>query len=114
MKTGVEVSFGPGCHIYEPRAGLTIGNHCLIGGGTLICGVNHGYLLQGVPMRHQQFETAPIVIADDVWIGMGAIILPGVVIGAGAIVGAGAVVTHDVAAGEIVGGVPARRMRSRR
>jgi acetyltransferase-like isoleucine patch superfamily enzyme len=114
MKTGTEVSFGPGCHIYEPRAGLTIGDNCLIGGGTLICGVNHGFAVQGVPMRRQKFATAPIVIAEDVWIGMGAIILPGVSIGAGAIVGAGAVVTHDVAPGEIVGGVPARHMNSRR
>src|SRR5688572_29206187 len=38
METGAEVSFGSGCHIYEPRAGLTIGDHCMIGGGVLMCG----------------------------------------------------------------------------
>jgi len=113
METGVEVSFGPGCHIYEPRAGLAIGDHCLIGGGVLICGVNHGFAARGVPMRRQEVKAEPIVIGDDVWIGMGAIILPGVTLGKGAIVGAGAVVTSDVAPGQVVGGVPARLVKTR-
>ena len=113
METGSEVSFGSGCHVYEPRAGLTIGNHCMIGGGVLICGVNHGFASRDVPMRRQAFEAAPIVIGNDVWIGMGAIILPGVTIGDGAIVAAGAVVTSDVPGGVIVSGVPARLKKSR-
>jgi len=49
-----------------------------------------------------------IDIRDNVFIGYGAIVLPGVTIGPNAIVAAGAVVNHDVAPGEIVGGVPAR------
>lgn len=114
METGMEVSFGSGCHIYEPRAGLTIGDYCMIGGGVLICGVNHGYAIRGVPMRHQTFEAAPIMIGQDVWIGMGAIILPGITLGDGAIVGAGAVVTSDVPSGTVVHGVPARPVKSRK
>jgi galactoside O-acetyltransferase len=51
---------------------------------------------------------APVAIDDDVWIGAGAIVLPGVRIGRGAIVGAGAVVTGNVEPFTIVGGVPAR------
>lgn len=113
MKTGTEVSFGSGCHIYEPRAGLTIGDHCLIGGGTLICGVSHGYALDGVPMRRQKFDAAPIVIEEDVWIGMGAVILPGVTIGSSAIVGAGAVVAHSVEPGEIMAGCRGRLLGRR-
>lgn len=114
METGKEVSFGSGCHIYEPRAGLSIGDHCMIGGGVLICGVNHGYVLQGGPMRHQPVDVAPIVIGQDVWIGMGAIILPGVTIGDGAVVGAGAVVTADVPPLAVVAGVPARLAKYRK
>lgn len=113
VETGIDVSFGSGCHVYEPRAGLTIGDHCMIGGGVLICGVNHGYANRDVPMRQQAFEAAPIAIGRDVWIGMGAIILPGVTLGDGAIVSAGAVVTSDVASGAVVSGVPARLVKSR-
>ncbi len=52
-------------------------------------------------------KTRPVIIEDDVWIGIGAIILKGVRIGKGAKVAAGAVVTRDVAAGTIVAGNPA-------
>ena len=52
--------------------------------------------------------SAPIVIKNNVWIGMAAIILKGVTIGEGAIVAAGAVVTRDVPAHTIVAGVPAK------
>ncbi|MDP3911445.1 MAG: DapH/DapD/GlmU-related protein [Gemmatimonadales bacterium] len=58
-------------------------------------------------------EVRPIRIADDVWIGTRAIILPGVTIGEGAIIAAGAVVTTSVPARMIVGGNPARIIRCR-
>jgi acetyltransferase-like isoleucine patch superfamily enzyme len=50
----------------------------------------------------------PVVIEDDVWVGIGAILLKGVHVGAGARIGAGAVVTSDIAAGACVAGNPAR------
>lgn len=53
----------------------------------------------------------PIRIGDDVWIGGGAIILPGITIGDGSVVGAGSIVTHDVPAGSVVAGNPARVIR---
>lgn len=53
-------------------------------------------------------DTKPIIIKDNVWIGMNAIILKGVTIGEGAIVAAGAVVNKDVPAHALVGGVPAK------
>lgn len=114
METGCEVSFGPGCHIYEPRAGLSIGDHSMIGGGVLICGVNHGYSTHDIPMRHQPFEAAPIVIGRNAWVGMGAVILPGITLGDGSIIAAGAVVTADVPSGAVVSGVPARLAKYRK
>lgn len=58
------------------------------------------------------YVSRPVVIGDDVTIGVGAIILKGVTIGAGAIIEAGAVVTHDVSPGARVGGNPARPVTS--
>lgn len=58
-------------------------------------------------------ENEPVKIGADVWIGAGAIINDGITIGHGAIIGAGAVVVKDVAPYEIVGGVPAKRIRLR-
>ncbi|MDZ7278439.1 DapH/DapD/GlmU-related protein [Pantoea eucrina] len=54
-----------------------------------------------------------VIIGNDVWIGHGAIVLPGVHVGDGAVLAAGAVVTRDVAPYTLVGGVPARVIRPR-
>lgn len=65
---------------------------------------------------HEFFEwrrSHKVVLGNDVWIGHGAIVLPGVTIGDGGAVGAGAVVRHDVPAFSIVAGVPAKHIRWR-
>lgn len=54
-----------------------------------------------------------VTIGHDVWIGHGAVIMPGVTIGHGAVIGANAAVTRDVAPYEIVAGVPAKKIRMR-
>jgi phosphonate metabolism protein (transferase hexapeptide repeat family) len=61
----------------------------------------------------EERRAARVEIGHDVWIGHGAVVMPRVKIGHGAIVAAGAVVTKDVAAYEIVAGVPAKRLRWR-
>lgn len=57
-------------------------------------------------------NSKPIIIKDDVWIGMNCIILKGVTIGEGAVVGAGSVVTHDVAPWTVVAGNPAKIVKT--
>ncbi|MBC9248515.1 CatB-related O-acetyltransferase [Paracoccus sp. 11-3] len=62
--------------------------------------------------QHTQ-KSLPVEIGCDVWIGDGAVIMPGVKIGHGAVIGANAVVTRDVPAYAIVAGVPAKILRYR-
>jgi maltose O-acetyltransferase len=63
-------------------------------------------------LRRDKWEAAlPIVIGDNVWLGGGVIVLPGVSIGADTVVGAGAVVTHDLPAGVVAVGNPVRIVR---
>jgi maltose O-acetyltransferase len=64
-------------------------------------------------LRRAKWEAAePIAIGDNVWLGGGAIVLPGVTIGADTVVGAGAVVTSDLPAGVLALGTPARVVRA--
>ncbi|WP_321430940.1 acyltransferase [uncultured Methanolobus sp.] len=92
----------------------TIGDHVMMGPNVAILTRNHRYDDLSVPMRLQGYhEYEPVVIEDDVWIGRQVIILPGCRIGKGSILGSGAVVTKDVPPYSIVGGVPARVIKSR-
>lgn len=88
-------------------AEIRIGDQVNVGPLASIVGANHGSA-PGLPMQDQPHISAPVIVGDDVWIGAGAIVLPGVTIAEGAVVAAGAVVTRDVDAGSIVAGAPAR------
>ena len=67
--------------------------------------------LEPGPRRAKWESAEPIAIEDNVWLGGGAIVCPGVTIGADTVVGAGAVVTKDLPAGVLAAGVPARVLR---
>jgi acetyltransferase-like isoleucine patch superfamily enzyme len=86
------------------RERVTIGEDCAIAWDVSIMDTNYHWLSGGS-------EEGPVEIGDRVWIGARATILPGVTIGQGAVVAAGAVVKHDVPAGTLVAGVPARPIR---
>jgi acetyltransferase-like isoleucine patch superfamily enzyme len=90
--------------VLRAGGGLTIGNRVLIAAGAAIVTVGHPIELP----RWNENTTAPVHIGDDVWIGVNAVVLPGVTVGNGAVVAAGAVVTEDVPPFTVVGGVPAR------
>jgi acetyltransferase-like isoleucine patch superfamily enzyme len=77
-----------------------------------ILAVDHVYADPTRSFVAQGITAQGIEIGDDVWIGAGAIITDGVKIGQGAVVAAGAVVTQDVAPHHLVGGVPARVIRT--
>lgn len=91
------------------RGGVRIGAFAQIAAN--VCFETASHELQFVSGCSRADKTAAIVVDDHVWIGTGAIILPGVTIGRGAVVAAGAVVHRDVAPMTLVGGVPARFIR---
>ena len=86
--------------------GITIDDGVMIGPNVRIVTDNHDFANRMV------LRCKPIHICRNAWIGVGAIILPGVTIGENAVVAAGAVVTKDVAPNTIVGGNPAKFIKS--
>ncbi len=95
--------------------GIFIGNNVLTGKWVTITDNSHGETdmecLSMHPLNRPMFSKGPVVIEDDVWIGDGARILPGVTIGRGAVIGANAVVTKDVAPYGVACGIPAKSIR---
>jgi len=107
LRFGSSVAVGENV-VLRAGGGLTIGNRVLIAAGAAIVTVGHPL----EPPRWGEVTAFPVVIGDDVWIGVNAVVLPGVTIGNGAVVAAGAVVTEDVPPFTLVGGVPARVLRN--
>lgn len=103
LTIGNQVAIGEYTHI-RASGGVSIGNRVLVASHVVITTRGHPKSLP----RYGVTIDKPIIIKDDVWIGAGAIVLPGVTIEEGAIIGAGSVVTENVASFTIIGGVPAR------
>jgi acetyltransferase-like isoleucine patch superfamily enzyme len=93
--------------------GLTIGKNVLGGQRLGFNPENHIFDDENRPIREQGTTRRGIVIEDDCWLGSGAIFLDGVTVGRGSVVAAGSVVNRDVPAFSVVGGVPAKVLRSR-
>jgi acetyltransferase-like isoleucine patch superfamily enzyme len=99
-------------NILRGQGGITIGDRVYTAPLVQMLAVNHIYHDPTRPMVDQGITAEGIVVEDDVWIGAGAIITDGVRIGKGAVVAAGAVVTKDVPPHTVVGGVPAKVLKT--
>lgn len=105
---GDKVFFNFNCVVLDV-APVTIGSHVLFGPAVQLYTATH-------PLRASERRTGleggrPIRIGDDVWLGGGVIVVPGVSIGDGAVIGAGSVVTKDVPARVFAAGNPCRVIR---
>lgn len=90
-------------------AEIRIGEDCQIGPNVQLLTPTHP--IDPQPRRDKLEAAKPIVIGDNVWLGGGVIVCPGVSIGENSVVGAGAVVTKDIPAGVVAVGNPARVIR---
>ena len=105
ISTGVNLRAAGGA--IEVGAGSVISQHCVV------VAANHR-LEPGVARIHTPWDETRcgVEIGANVWIGAGCVVLPGARIGDNAVIAAGCVVRGEVPAGELWGGVPARRIRS--
>jgi acetyltransferase-like isoleucine patch superfamily enzyme len=114
------VEIGPHTHIDRNsiiygQGGVRIGAGCAIASGVIVYSQSNQYRTDPTaPILDQEVTYAEVVVGDDVWIGAGAILLPGVRVGDHAVIAAGAVVRRDVEPWQIVAGVPARGIGDRR
>lgn len=105
VKIGRNVLIMGGC-LMMSRGGITIDDDAMIAANAQLISNNHDL------HDHALLVCKPVHICRNAWIGAGATILPGVTVGENAVVAAGAVVTKDVEANTIVGGNPAKFIKS--
>lgn len=94
--------------VLDIRGRIKIGDNVSISPNVIFITGSHN-----MQSKNFEYEVFEIIIEDYVWIGTGAIILPGIKIGKGAVVGAGSVVTKDVGEYEFVAGNPAKFVKMR-
>ena len=108
IRVGRNVFINQNCTMYD-LGGIDIADDVLIG-------PNVSLITSGHPIEPSQrragVTAAPIVIGQNVWLAAGVTVIGGVTVGANSVVAAGAVVTHDVPPNTLVGGNPARVIRS--
>ena len=113
IEMGDRVAFNYGCYV-NGFGGLVIGDGAEFGPGVLIHTANHEMDDAYRPATEQGWrDDGPLEIGRNCWIGMGAIILPGVTIGEACVVGAGSVVVGDLPPFTVAVGNPARVVRER-
>lgn len=108
---GNNVSVHPFCYL-EGSGGIDIGNDVSLAHNTSVLSVNHTWGNYEIPIKYNPIEHVPIKICDDVWVGCGCRLMAGITVNSRSIIAAGAVVTKNVGANTIVGGVPAKQIKS--
>jgi maltose O-acetyltransferase len=93
--------------------GIEFGSFVLIGSNVTISSGQHPIDGDLPPVFSRQTIPKKIIIGDDVWIGAGAVIMPGVRIARGSVIGANAIVTKDTEEYSVMVGAPARQLRKR-
>ena len=111
VRSGALLKIGPDSYInqgvnFAVTCGVTLGRRCVVAEAVSFFDTNYHEVDQGAGIF-----SAPVVIGANVWIGHGAIILPGTRIGDHSVVGAGAVVRGEFPARSLIAGVPAKRIR---
>lgn len=108
------VYIGPDAY-WSAKGGIEIGDNVLFGPKTIIWTYNHEYEKGDlIPYGSPKYDRLQkVVIESNVWIGLGATIMPGVRVGEGAVVAAGSVVTKDVPPMTVVAGNPAKIVKER-
>ena len=94
------------------EGGLKIGDNVHIGRNLVLYTINHNYKGDALPYDSTILKK-PVVIENNVWIGVNVTIIPGVTIGEGSIIGAGTVISRDVPSLAIVGSAPLRIIKYR-
>lgn len=112
ISLGQNCSINPFCVLYG-YGDITIGNDVRMASGCKIIAFNHESDDISVPIIRQGSKMLGITIENNVWLGADVKVVDGVTVGEGSIIGAGAVVVSDVEPFTIVGGVPARKIRTR-
>jgi acetyltransferase-like isoleucine patch superfamily enzyme len=112
IKIGNNVGIGEFAYL-GGAGGLEIGDDCIIGQYLSCHPENHNYEDLDILIRLQGVHRKGIKIEANCWIGSKVTILDGVTIGAGSIIAAGAVVTSSFPANSILGGVPAKLLKTR-
>ena len=112
LKIGRFFGINSGSYI-NAVGGITIGDYVLIGSNVTISSGQHP--IDGIdqPIFSRAVIPKEIIIEDDVWIGAGAVIMPGITLRKGTVVGACSVVTKTTEEYSVVVGAPARKIRSR-
>jgi acetyltransferase-like isoleucine patch superfamily enzyme len=92
-------------------ASIRIGNHVLCGANVVITDFDWHDVDPAGRLRGHAPQSAPIVIGDNVWLGMNTVVLKGVLIGENSVIGANSVVTRSLPANTVAAGAPARVIR---